>query len=164
MTRARGKFSPSVALALLALWLLLNQTLAPAHILLGALLGSVVAAFTAMLRPLQAHLHRFDAALWLLLVVTWDILHSNLQVALIVLGAKRRGLRSGFLDIPLDLRDAHGLAALATIVTATPGTVWAGLSGDSTRLTLHVLDLDDEAALIRQIKSRYEQPLMRIFE
>ncbi len=50
------------------------------------------------------------------------------------------------------------------IVTATPGTVWAGLTAAEDELTLHVLDLEDEAGLIRTIKQRYEEPLMRIFE
>jgi multicomponent K+:H+ antiporter subunit E len=73
-------------------------------------------------------------------------------------------VRSGFVQIPLELRDPHGLAALATIITATPGTVWAGLSPDESSLTLHILDLEDEQKWIRYIKDRFERPLMRIFE
>ena len=42
--------------------------------------------------------------------------------------------------------------------------MWAGLSDAGDVLTLHVLDLRDEAGLIQSIKQRYEQPLMRIFE
>ena len=53
---------------------------------------------------------------------------------------------------------------LAAIVTSTPGTVWADLSPDGETLTLHVLDLQDEAAWIQRIKNRYERRLMRIFE
>jgi multicomponent K+:H+ antiporter subunit E len=50
------------------------------------------------------------------------------------------------------------------IVTATPGTVWAGLSDDRSVLTLHVLDLRDPDAYRRTIKGRYETPLREIFE
>ena len=46
----------------------------------------------------------------------------------------------------------------------TPGTVWANLSLDGTTLTLHVLDLNDEAGWITTIKERYEKLLMEIFE
>jgi multicomponent K+:H+ antiporter subunit E len=73
-------------------------------------------------------------------------------------------VKSGFLDVPLDLRDAHGLAVLAAIVTSTPGTVWVDLARDGSTLTLHVLDLRDEAAMIRTIKRRYESALLEIFE
>ena len=164
MKRGPAKFSPVLVLASMALWLMLNQTLAPGHIVLGGAIAVVVAGFTARLRPLQARLRRVDAALALLIVVAWDIMLSNLHVARIVLGLQRRGFRSGFLRIPLDLRDPHGLAALSAIVTATPGTVWAGLSTDGGTLTLHVLDLQDETSLVQEVKRRYEQPLMRIFE
>jgi multicomponent K+:H+ antiporter subunit E len=68
------------------------------------------------------------------------------------------------MKIPLDLRDPYGLAALACIITATPGTVWAGLSPDGGTLTIHVLDLQDEEAWVRIIKQRYERRLMEIFE
>ena len=87
------------------------------------------------------------------------------QALRIVLGLTGgRTIRSAFLDISLDIRDPHGLAVLACIVTSTPGTVWAGLTPNADTLTLHVLDLQDEALWIRTIKQRYEQLLMEIFE
>jgi multicomponent K+:H+ antiporter subunit E len=165
MKRLLGHISPVVVLSLLGLWLLLNQSLAPAQIVLGVVLAVVLAWTTASLRPVKAHVRRLDTAVLLILVVIKDIVQNNLSVARIVLGSRPlRDVRSGFLRIPLDLRDPHGLAALAAIVTATPGTVWAGLSTEGHTLTLHVLDLDDEAGLTRLIKDRYEKPLMRIFE
>jgi multicomponent K+:H+ antiporter subunit E len=94
-----------------------------------------------------------------------DIVRSNIAVARIVLGLHgKRAIHSGFLRVPLDLRDPHGLAALSTIVTSTPGTIWADLSVDGAILTLHVLDLRDERAAIETIKQRYESLLMEIFE
>ncbi len=62
------------------------------------------------------------------------------------------------------MRDPHGLAGLAMIITSTPGTVWVGLSPEGDTLTLHVLDLKDETEWIHLIKHRYERALMRIFE
>jgi multicomponent K+:H+ antiporter subunit E len=164
MRRIGGTISPVLVLALVALWLVLNQTLAPAQIVLGVFLGVLLAWAASALRPLHAHLKRMDTAAALIGVVLMDIVRSNVSVGRIVLGLAGREIRSGFLDIPLELRDPHGLAALAVIVTSTPGTVWAGLSPDGDTLTLHVLDLHDEAEWIRVIKHRYERPLMRIFE
>ena len=70
----------------------------------------------------------------------------------------------GVMKIQLDMRAPHGLAMLSIIVTATPGTVWAGHDAERNVLTLHVLDLQDEAAWVHTIKHRYERPLMEIFE
>jgi len=165
MRLGRGTVSPLMVLCLTAVWLMLNQTLAPGQLLFGALLAVALAWSASALRPLQAHLQRLDGAALLALILLMDIVRSNLSVARIVLGlTSRRDIRSDFLQIPLDLRDPHGLAALAIIVTSTPGTVWVGLSPAGDTLTLHVLDLQSEADLIQLIKHRYERRLMRIFE
>jgi multicomponent K+:H+ antiporter subunit E len=157
--------SPVMKVALAVLWLLLNQSVSPGNIVLGLLLGALLAWAASSLRPLQARVRRLDLALVLAIVVLGDIVRSNVAVAGIVLGlVRRRDLHSGFVDIPLELRDPHGLAGLAAIVTSTPGTVWVGLSRDGSVLTLHVLDLRDESAWVRLIKERYERPLRRIFE
>lgn len=159
------KLPPVLIGVLTVMWLLLNQTLAPAQFALGLVLAIVLAWASWTLRPLQPRLRRGYVAVSLIFVVLKDIVRSNFAVARIVLGLVRdRQVRSGFLDVPLDLRDPHGLAVLAAIVTSTPGTVWVDLSADGSSLKLHVLDLQDEAAWIRLIKERYERPLRRIFE
>lgn len=163
--RTSRSFPPVLIIALTVMWLALNQSLAPGQLALGATLGVLLAYGSSTLRPLQPRLRNVHLVLLLLSMVFADIVRSNLSVARIVLGLVRdRKVNSGFLDIPLDMRDPHGLAVLATIVTSTPGTVWVDLAPDSSRLTLHVLDLKDEESWIRWIKDRYERPLMRIFE
>lgn len=151
-------------LALWAMWLLLNDSLAPDQLLLGLVLAGLVAASVRTLRPLRARPRRLRVALVLAAHVLADVVRSNLAVGRIVLGATRRQPHIGFLRIPLDLRDPHGLAVLSMIVTATPGTVWSGHDPDSNVLTLHVLDLQDENVWLHTIKQRYERPLMEIFE
>ena len=76
----------------------------------------------------------------------------------------RRGeRRTGFVAIPLDLREPFGLAVLSIILTATPGTLWVQYDSDTGRLLMHVLDYTDGDAWIRRVKDRYERPLMEIF-
>src|SRR3546814_943664 len=89
---------------------------------------------------------------------------SNIAVARIIWLGKHADATPGFLKIPLRIRDPHGLAALACIVTYTPGTVWSDYSEAEQLLTLHVLDLKDEAEWFHTIQQRYERPLMEIFE
>lgn len=158
---------PSVTLftaTLFALWLLLNDTVAPGQLLLGLVLTIAAALATAVIRPLRARPHHLPVAIRLFFVVLFDIARSNIAVAGVILGPAKRRFNSGFMEIPIDLRDPYGLATLACIITSTPGTVWAGLSPDGQLLTIHVLDLQDEEAWVRTIKDRYEHPLMEIFE
>lgn len=146
-------------------WMLLWDRFSTGQFLLGLGVSAVMVFGFRAVRPLHPRLHRPASALRLLGRVTADILRSNLNVARIVLGLTgSREITSGFVDIPLELRDPHGLATLAAIVTSTPGTVWANLSDDGSTLTLHVLDLIDERAWIDTIKQRYERLLMEIYE
>jgi multicomponent K+:H+ antiporter subunit E len=149
---------------LFGIWLLLNNSLSPAQVVLGLVLTIAIAASTAVIRPLTAQPHHLLTAVRLFFVVLSDIVRSNFAVARVILGPKKRRSNSGFMTIPIDMRDQYGLAMLACIITATPGTVWAGLSQDGRALTIHVLDLQDEETWVRTIKQRYERPLMEIFE
>ncbi len=119
----------------------------------------------ARMRPLRPRLYRPWLAISLLTIVFVDIVRSNIAVGRIILGLVRdRTIRSGLLEIPLDLRDPHGLAVLATIITSTPGTVWVDHEADRAMLTVHILDMRDPQTWIRVIKDRYERPLIRIFQ
>jgi multicomponent K+:H+ antiporter subunit E len=131
---------------------------------LGIGFAVLITVAVARLRPLPAWPHRLHVAIGLVWHVLIDIVRSNLAVGRIILGASRRQPMIGFMKIPLDMRDPHGLAMLTVIITGTPGTVWAGHDAESNVLTLHVLDLKDEEAWVRTIKDRYERPLMKIFE
>ena len=81
-----------------------------------------------------------------------------------ILRARRRPPRGAFVAVPLDLRDSHGLAALAIITAVIPGTVWSELAADHSAVLIHVFDLHDEAAFIADFKAHYELPLKEIFE
>ena len=163
--RAARRLSPGLVAGLAFLWLLLNQTVAPGHVVLALVIAVSLSWLASTLRPLAARVRNPHVIVALLATVFVDVVRSNVAVGLIVLGLVRgREVNSGFLDIPLELRDPHGLAGLAMIVTATPGTVWVDLARDGSRVTLHILDLADEEHWIDWIKNRYEQPLRRIFE
>lgn len=158
-------FAPVLAIALAVMWLLMNDSVSSGHVVLGIALAIALTFWSAKLRPLRPRLYRPHLALGLLWTVFVDIVRSNVAVGRIILGlVGERRIRSAFLDIPLELRDPHGLAVLATIVTSMPGTVWVDFSAERGVLTLHVLDLRDEEAWIRIIKDRYERPLIGIFQ
>jgi multicomponent K+:H+ antiporter subunit E len=152
-------------LGLTVLWLVLTESLAPGNIVLGLVVAFGMVLSFRKLRPVQSRLRRIHVGIKLLFVVLIDVIRSNIAVGRIVLGLNGgRAVKSEFLDIPLDMRDPHGLAALAMILTATPGAVWSGLANDSSMLRLHVLDLQDPQVWISTVKQRYEKPLMEIFE
>ena len=154
---------PILSALLLLIWLLLNQSIAPGTILLGALLGVALAKVFGLLRPPKARLRHYPLLGRLLVRVVCDIVRSNIAVARIILRRDSR-MQSGFVAIPLTLTDHHGLAVLACIITSTPGTIWVSYDSSANILLIHVLDLVDEASWIDSIKQRYERPLLEIFQ
>jgi multicomponent K+:H+ antiporter subunit E len=151
-------------LALLALWLLLQQSLAATDLLAGLAIAAAATLAYGRLRAGAARPRfRPRAMLELAALVVDDVVRSNFAVARIVLGLRGGGRRAGFLTVPLELRDPRGLAVLACIVTATPGTSWARYDAAGNAVTIHVLDLVDGEAWTREFKARYERRLLEIF-
>lgn len=156
--------SPPLSLALFVVWLLLNQALDAGTLLMAAFLAVLVPLLTRSLRPAKVRMRKPGVALRLVVRVTGDLLHSALTVARLLLTRRTADIEAHFVEIPLQLRDPNALAMLAMICCLTPGTAWGELSFDRSRLLLHVFDEKDEAAFITLIKTRYEAPLMEIFE
>jgi len=156
--------SPVLSGTLFLLWLLLSQSVSAGTVLLGVVLATVLPILTAGLRPARVRVHKPRVILRLTYDVVLDMLRSNVAVVQAILTKRSDALSSAFVRVPLDVRDPNALAVLAMIVCFTPGTSWAELAFDRSALLLHVLDVDDEAALVAAIKRRYERPLMEIFE
>ena len=154
--------APLLSLLMLVMWPVLNDSWSAGHLLLGAALALAIPWFTDGLRAERPRLAQPLAIARLTGAVMWDIVQSNIDVAKRILGPEA-AIKPGFVWVPLSIRDPHGIATLATIITMTPGTLSADLAADRTHLLVHAFNLDDEAALIDSIKTRYEAPLMRIF-
>ena len=144
-------------------WLMLNASLSAGHLLLALLMALVIPLAVERWRPDKAQPRRPLVALRLLLRVLLDVVTANITVARQVLGPEAK-LRPGWVWVPLDLRSPHAMAMLAAIVTLTPGTVSSELAEDRRHLLVHALHVDDAAALVAEIKTRYETPLKAIFE
>ena len=156
--------TPMLSVALFVMWLLLNQSVSAADLLLALVFAVAIPLLTAGLRPLPVRIRRPGSILRLMLTVAVDATQSNIAVIrlLVTPGPPRHPV--GFVHVPLQVRDPNALAVLATIVCITPGTVWAELSLDRSMLLLHVLEVDDAAAITAHVQQRYERLLMEIFE
>ncbi|HMM26000.1 Na+/H+ antiporter subunit E [Pseudoxanthomonas mexicana] len=160
----RKRWLPSLPLSVtvFCFWLLMNDEISIGQVVMALVLALVIPPFAARLDREFARIGRLRSVPRMLGVLLWDIVQANVTVALQVLGPERK-IRPGFIWVPLDIDNIHGIAALTSIITLTPGTVSSALSDDRRHLLVHVLNLDDADDVIRQIKTRYEAPLMEIF-
>ncbi len=158
--------SPLLSVVLFVAWPMLNGSASVGHLLIGAVLALALPPLTARWRPGRPQPSGWRSAIGLAGTVLVDIVRSNIVVARLILGDEAR-IQPRFLWLPLTIRDPYGIVALAGIITMTPGTLSASLSEDRRHLLIHAFDIDDDAAaaaVIADIRSRYEAPLIRIFE
>lgn len=154
--------APALSLCVFVVWLLLVGSVEPGHLLLAAAQALVLPLIAQRLRRGDSGLRRPLLALRLFLRVLWDIVLSNIEVAKLILGRESK-IQPGFIWVPLDVSNPYAITTLAGIITMTPGTLSAEVSGDDRFLLVHCFNLQDEAATIAQIKQSYEAPLKEIF-
>ena len=152
---------PFHSLLLFTVWLLMNNSISPGHIVLAVFFAISIPLLVNSMRDEQPKIRKPWLALRYFLMVLKDILVANIQVAALVLGPIKR-LQPGFVAIPLDLNSDVGITVLASTVSLTPGTVSVEVSEDKRWLYVHALHLDNEQDLIDEVKQRYEQPIKEI--
>ena len=154
---------PVLSLVIMSLWLGLAGSISVGQVLLGTLLGLLLARLTQSFWPDRPRLARPLAGARLVATVLFDIVVANWQVARRVLGPLDR-LHPRFIEVPLDLKDNFVATILGSIVSLTPGTVSVDIDQERGLLLVHALDAEDPQALIRTIKARYEAPLKEVFQ
>ena len=138
---------PILSFMLVIIWLLLNNTVAAGHIVLGR----------------RVYIGSFFTLFKFVIIVAYDIIVANLTVARQVMDSNDK-LKPKFFNLPLDIKHPLAISTLASTISLTPGTVSCDLSEDKTYLIIHGLVIDDENETIKDIKKRYEAPLMEVFK
>lgn len=154
---------PLLSLTLLLVWLALVNKFTLGNLILGSFLGLVIPMLTAAYWPDRPRLARPLKIAEYVVIVIWDIIVANVQVARIILFQRETDIRSHWIPVPLELTSAEAITVLAGTITLTPGTVSAMLSADGGCVLVHCLHTDDPDAVRDLIKSRYETRLMEIF-
>ncbi len=154
---------PILSVVLTLVWLGLVNKVTLGNVILGGFLGIVVPFITAPYWPNRPFLRNPVAIVGYFLIVLWDIVVANVQVAMLIVFKRADNLQSKWITIPLDLTSAEAITVLAGTITMTPGTVSATLSADGSAILVHCLHTDDPDAVRDEIKNRYERRLKEIF-
>lgn len=154
---------PVLSLVIVALWLGLAGSVSVGQVLLATLLGLLLPWLTQSFWPNRPRVARPVAGARLAVIVLFDIVVANWQVARRVLGPFDR-LHPRFIEVPLDIEDNFVATILGGIVSMTPGTVSVDIDQERRLLLVHALDAEDPETAIRTIKARYEAPLKEAFQ
>ncbi|MGH1357791.1 MAG: Na+/H+ antiporter subunit E [Burkholderiaceae bacterium] len=158
---------PWTSLGVFVGWLLLMGEISLLALLGGLLFAWLLPRLAKPFAPQARSAQKPGLILLLAWHVLVDIVKSNIIVAKLVLGDISK-LNPAFITVPVDTDHSYVISLVASIITMTPGTLSARVhetpdeSGSS--IVVHVLNCEDEQALIDEIKTRYEQPLLEIFQ
>ena len=155
---------PLLTVTLTIVWMMLLNAFSIGGLVLGVILGVTVPLLTQAFWPSRPRVRNPLMIAEYGLVVLWDIVLANIQVAYIVVFKPNNKLRQHFIAIPLEIYSPEAITVLAGTITMTPGTVSADLSADGRVLLVHCLDTGDPEGTVTQIKARYEARLKEIFE
>lgn len=154
---------PFLTLLLAVVWTLLQNEVSAGMVVFGIILGVIIPWGTSAWWPDTPTGFRLGKMISYSLLVMWDILVANVEVAWIVLTVPNAKLKPAWIVVPLDLRQPEAITMLAGTITLTPGTVSADLSDAGHSLLVHVLHTDDPDAVRDDIKAHYEARLKEIF-
>ena len=139
-------------------WYALQPAHSPGSLVLGFCVGFVLLAL--IYRPYG---RRTWAAFSFLVFLLVAIVRSSLQVAAIILQPQMK-LDQGIVAIPLTVRSDFEIAALATAITLTPGTLSVDVGRDHAGrrvLYVHNLVTGDPDAMRREIQEQFERRILR---
>jgi len=154
---------PILTLVLALVWVLLQNEITAGMIVFGLILGVIIPYMTSVWWPDRPKAFHLGRMIPYMLIVMWDIIVANIQVAWIVLSVPNAKLKSAWIIVPLELTQPEAITVLAGTITLTPGTVSADLSDEGHSLLVHVLHTDDPDGELENIKTRYERRLLEIF-
>ncbi|MGX9349573.1 Na+/H+ antiporter subunit E [Shimia sp. W99] len=165
MTRLFNRLVPHPVLTLLlaVVWTMLQNDVSAGMVVFGIILGIVIPWGTSIWWPDTPKGVRVGKLISYTLLVIWDIVVANIQVAWIVLTVPNSKLKPAWIVVPLELRQPEAITVLAGTITLTPGTVSSDLSDEGHSLLVHVLHTDDPDSVRDEIKTRYERRLKEIF-
>ncbi|WP_265502708.1 Na+/H+ antiporter subunit E [Paracoccus beibuensis] len=154
---------PLLVLVLAGMWMVLTR-FSLGNLLLG--MGIAIFAGWAMhaLQPERVPMRSLRVMPRLVGTLFVDIIRSNVMVARLLLTEGRGRRTSAFLLIPVKLRSPTGLAVLAIILTATPGTAWVEYVSETGTLVLHVFHGAESAHYLHVVNNVYGPMLQEIFE
>lgn len=155
---------PSVWNIILAVvWVALSGNFTAAGFLAGLLVGYLVLAVAGPAFGVHGYGLRAFRAIGFVLYYLYELVVSNLRVALDVIRPRMRS-RPAFVAIPVDDLNPAQITLLANLITMTPGTLSIDVSRDESTLYIHGMFVDSPDALRRSIERGFKRRVREVLQ
>ncbi len=105
---------------------------------------------------------RFWHAISLAAFFGWELMVANIKVAMDVLRGDT-SIQPAVVAVPLDVTSDAEILLLSMLINITPGSVTIDLSDDRRTLYVHVMHMVTPEASRHEIKTGFEERILRVF-
>ncbi len=142
-------------------WAALSGDFSPRSLFVGFSIGFVLILFSQRIMSGPNYVRKVWRTLDLFVYFLFDLLVSNLRVALDVLRPTSR-LRPGVIAVPLEARTDAEITVLVTLVMLTPGTIALDVSADRSEVFIHTMSAENPELVRTQIKQGFERRVLGV--
>lgn len=144
------------------IWTAVTATFSFGNLLIGLFLAYLVLLVVEPAIDKTGYTRRIRKSVTLLLFFLKELFISSVRVAIDVMRPGFR-MKSGVVDIPLDVTSDLEITLLANMISLTPGTLSIEVSDDRKELFIHAMYIDEGVEQVRaQIKNGMEQHIMSV--
>jgi multicomponent Na+:H+ antiporter subunit E len=139
-------------LALAAAWVALTGSISGLNFILGFAISYLfLAIIQSQISVLRGYAQRVPLFVLFLLFFVKELVKANFKVAFDVLTPPWH-MQPGVIGLPLEASTDLEVTMVANFISLTPGTLSLDISDDRRVLFIHAMFLQDEQALIRELK------------
>lgn len=146
---------------LATVWMALSGNFSGLNLVMGLIVGFLALLIVQRELPiLRGYAFKVPRILMFLLFFLKEMVKSNLKVAFDILTPPWH-MQPGVIGMPLEAKTDLEITLVANFISLTPGTLSLDVSNDRRVLFIHAMFLQDEAALLRELKE-FERRILAI--
>jgi multicomponent Na+:H+ antiporter subunit E len=149
----------NIGLALI--WMLLRNEYTMVEFTIGYIVGIALLYVLRRFLYFDFYFRRVIALFKLLILFTYKLVLSNIDVTIIVLSPKMN-IKPGIIAVPTKLKTDWEVTLLANLISLTPGTLTMNFSENGRTLYVHSIHVPDKEKAIREIRESFERAIMEV--
>jgi multicomponent Na+:H+ antiporter subunit E len=148
-------------LILAIIWVMATGTLTEENFLFGFFISFAILWVITFKKEERKYFTVIPKLLAYMLFIFWEIIKANFQSLKESFYPKSK-LEPAIVKVPLDAKTNMEISILSNIISLTPGTLIMDVSDDKKVVYVHVMHLVDKDDFIKEIKLKFEKPLLEL--
>ncbi|MCR9017486.1 Na+/H+ antiporter subunit E [Aquiflexum gelatinilyticum] len=148
-------------LILAIIWVMATGTLTEENFLFGFFISFTILWVITFKKEERKYFTVIPKLLAYIAFIFWEIIKANFQSLKESFYPKSK-LEPAIVKVPLDAKTDVEISILSNIISLTPGTLIMDVSDDKKVVYVHVMHLLDKENFIKEIKLKFEKPLLEL--